>query len=134
MLSREGSPAKLTRLVVRHAQPVFSEATFGELRERLWLPKFDRYVSLEQRKALLLDLEAIAYWTEVPAMISALAYCRGPADDKFIHAALASETSFLVTGDDDLLVLADHLRASSLCVLSPANALTLPELTSLPSG
>ncbi len=132
MLTQGGAPAVLTRLVVRHAQPVFSEASFAELRERLWRPKFDRYVAMEQRKALLLDLEAIAHWVEIPAAISAAKFCRDQADDKFIHAALAGEASLLVIGDQDLLVLSDRLLPAGLRIVAPAIALALPEFSSTP--
>lgn len=40
--------------------------TFAELKERLWRPKFDRYVAMERRKALLADIESIALSVDVP--------------------------------------------------------------------
>ncbi len=67
LLTKAGVTALLTRQVIRVGQPVFSKETFAELKERLWLPKFDRYVSLEQRKALLGDLESIAQWVDEPS-------------------------------------------------------------------
>lgn len=55
-----------------------------------WRPRFDRYVSLEQRKELLADIESVASWVVVSQAIAARTFCRDPADDKFIHAALAT--------------------------------------------
>lgn len=129
MLMRSGAPALLSRQVIRHGQPVLTVETFEELKQRLWLPKFDRYVSMEDRKQLLQDLDALAFWVEVTQTISALAFCRDPEDDKFIHAALAAGAGWLVTGDKDLLVLSESLLPSGVRIISPADALQLPEFT-----
>lgn len=104
-LTKTGVSAILSRWVVQNAQPVFSPDTFAELKERLWRPKFDRYLAMGDRKQLLRDLDAIAYWVNVPSAISEKTYCRDKDDDKFIHAAQAAQASLQVTGDDDLLCL-----------------------------
>ena len=52
LLTKTGSPAQLVRQVINLGQPVFTTDTFAELKERLWRPKFDRYVGMEQRKQL----------------------------------------------------------------------------------
>jgi len=127
LLTRTGAPALLTRQVVRSGQPVLSPQSFAELEERLWRPKFDRYITLEQRRAFLRDLNGIALWVEVPPAIAAMKFCRDPADDKMIHAALAAEAPWLVTGDQDLLVLSDGLSVHGVKILAPAEALALPE-------
>ena len=58
---------------------------------------------------------------DVPAELRALTYSRDPADDAWMHAAVASEAAALVTGEDDLLVL----RATApVLLLSPAEAIT----------
>jgi putative PIN family toxin of toxin-antitoxin system len=129
LLTKAGVPALLTRHVVRHAQPVFSADTFAELKERLWRPKFDRYVSMDLRKSLLTDIESIALWTDVPPEVAARQYCRDDTDDKFIHAALAAEAAWLVTGDRDLLVLAESVAPLGVSIITPAAAMRLPEFS-----
>jgi putative PIN family toxin of toxin-antitoxin system len=123
-LTGKGAPALLVRHVLEQGRPVFSAATFSELEARLWLPKFDRYVSMDNRKALLHDVEALAYWTEVPAEIEAQTFCRDPDDDKFIQAAMAAKAPWLLTGDQDLLAVP---KLSGLRILSPTMALQLLE-------
>ena len=127
LLTKSGAPARLTRQVVRTAQPVFSADTFAELNERLWRPKFDRYVALEQRRAFLLDIQSVALWIEVPPEIAAQSFCRDANDDKFIHAALAAPAPWLVSGDQDLLVLANSLLPLGVRIISPADATALAE-------
>lgn len=124
-LSKSGAPALLTRQVVGRGRPVFSLATFAELQERLWRPKFDRYLSMEHRKQLLRDVDAVAHWVTIPPEIEQQAFSRDPDDNKFIHAALAANASWLVTGDQDLLVLANDLQPLGVQILSPADAFQL---------
>jgi len=123
-LSRKGAPAVLVRFVLAHAVPVFSPATFNELKSRLWKPKFDRYLSMEVRDQLLSAANAAAQWVDIPASIARLAYCRDVDDDVFIHTALAAPASWLITSDQDLLVVPP---IPNVRILTPAIALTLPE-------
>ena len=104
-ISKSGAPAQVVRRVLQMGVPVFSKATFAELEARLWKPKFDRYLSLETRRAILHDANAVAHWVDVPTDLATQTYSRDPDDDKFIHTALAASAAWLVTGDQDLLVI-----------------------------
>jgi uncharacterized protein len=104
-ISKSGAPAQVVRRVLQMGVPVFSKATFAELEARLWKPKFDRYLSMETRRAILHDANAVAHWVDIPADLATQTYSRDPEDDKFIHTALAASSAWLVTGDQDLLVV-----------------------------
>ena len=80
-LSPDGPPAKLLAKVLTDHCVMFTTATFAELESRLWKPKFDRYITLEERKAVLHDLSAAAVWVEVPQSIGEMAYSRDADDD-----------------------------------------------------
>lgn len=125
-LTRTGTPATLLRRILEQGQPVFSSPTFAELESRLWLPKFDRFLSLDDRKELLHDAMSLARWVEVPLAMATQTYCRDASDDKFIHAALAAEAQWLVTGDRDLLLVP---AMPNLRILLPADALRLMEFS-----
>jgi len=129
LLTKTGVPAQLTRQVVRYGLPVFTHDTFVELKQRLWLPKFDRYVSIEDRRRLLHDVDTVAFWIDVSQQIAGQTFCRDADDDKFIHAALAAGADWLVTGDKDLLVLSESLSASGVRIVSPVDASQLPEFS-----
>lgn len=103
---------------------MFSDSTFAELESRLWKPKFDRYLSMESRRAILHDAKAVAHWIKVPEDIVAQRFSRDADDDKFVHAALASSATWLVTGDQNLLVLDTVLGVQ---ILTPAEALRLQD-------
>ena len=117
-LSARGATALILRLLLREGQLVFSAATFNELETRLWLPKFDPYLDLEDRQALLRDLAATAHWCESAAIEGT--WCRDVTDDKFVALAIAAGVTRIVTGDADLLVL-DPL--GTLRVVTPAAAM-----------
>jgi len=118
-LVRSGTAAWAVRRMLELRRPCFSEATSTELESRLWKPKFDRYLSLEDRHALLHDVQALAHWVEVPREVAAQAWCRDADDDKFIHVALAARAAWLVTGDLDLLAVQ---ATGGLQILTPADA------------
>ena len=124
MLSKTGAPAQVVRRVLATGLPVFSAATFAELETRLWKPKFDPYMSLEIRRRILHDANAAAHWVDIPAQMAAQLYCRDADDDKFIHTALAATAAWLVTGDQDLLVIG---AVTGVRILAPAEALGLAD-------
>lgn len=62
----------------------------------------------------------------ITPQIGARTLCRDTSDDKFLHAALAAQPAWLVTGDKDLLVLAKKMAPEGVTIVSPTEALTLP--------
>lgn len=119
-LSSDGAPARVLRRVLECGMPVFSAATYTELETRFWRPKFDRYLSMELRRRILHDASAAAHWVEIPQNLRVQAWCRDVDDDKFIHAALAAQAGWLVSGDQDLLTMP---AIAGLRVVSPVEAL-----------
>ena len=114
-LSNTGAPARLIEAFPDGSVAIFSEATFAELETRLWRPKFDRYLPLEVRRDLLCSAQGMGLSVSIPKSLEDRHFCRDPDDDKFIHAALAADCRWLVTGDSDLLSLdpLDDLRLVS---------------------
>jgi putative PIN family toxin of toxin-antitoxin system len=116
-LSSQGAPAQLIRRVLGQHILVFSQATFDELHTRIYRPKFDRYITLEQRQRLLHDFNACAHWVDLaPYPV----YCRDPDDDKFIATALQAQADWLVSGDRDLL---EAKPLAGLRIVTPMQAL-----------
>ena len=122
LLKKDSTPALLIHWIIAEGQPVFTSSTFAELETRLWRPRFDRYLDMEIRKEFLHDLSGLARWADVPKNIASQAYSRDIDDDKFVHAALAANAPWLVTGDRDLLELPP---LPNLRILSPSDALHL---------
>jgi putative PIN family toxin of toxin-antitoxin system len=79
-----------------------SDATLIELVEVLGRPKFDRYLTPQQRREFLGLLSTVARKVHITQHFQ---MCRDPRDDKFIDLALNGQARAMVTGDLDLLVL-----------------------------
>ena len=114
-LRPSGSPrAILDALRASDGILLFSDETFEELRTRILLPKFDRYVRSDARAVFLAQLEAVSAWVSI---VGATLGCRDHNDDKFLETALQGEADSLVTGDADLLVLSPF---QGIPILTPA--------------
>lgn len=101
-LTPNGTAGKVSDFFIEHGVLVFSKQTFAELETRLWRKKFDKYITLEQRKTILHDFEMIALWVEIKGEQK---YSCDPDDDKFVETAIAGKVDFLISGDSDLLNL-----------------------------
>ena len=98
--------------------PLVSTATVQELIRVLAYPKFR--LSDEGREHLLADYLPWAATVAMPARPPATPPCRDPFDVPFLELAAAGRASMLVSGDRDLLSLADQPRYR---ILTPADFL-----------
>ena len=96
---------------------VHSEETFNEFSDVFIRPKFDRYLPLIKRLAIIEDLRAIAKVIPITNIIKA---CRDPKDDKYLELAISSGAACIITGDKDLLVLTPF---EGIPILTPADFL-----------
>jgi uncharacterized protein len=81
---------------------VYSDKTLQELHEKIYLPRFDKYLSLKQRLVFYYDYEMNAFPIIIRHTIKA---CRDPKDDKFLELAKSANADCIITKDEDLLVL-----------------------------
>lgn len=113
----------LTAVLVRHCmvnhQILFSDETFDELKTRLWRPKFDRYLSIENRNQVVLEWLATGSWIEIPPENAVRKFSRDADDDKFLQLASAGRSHLLVSGDRDLL---DLKVVDGIEIITPAQA------------
>lgn len=123
MLLPHGTAGRAVDKALAEGVLLASEATLAELAEVLSRPKFDRYVSLEERRHFLQLLGGIVRVIPIQHRIQV---CRDPKDDMLLHVALNGEAQWLITGDQDLLTLSPGFRQShGLHILSPAHYLAL---------
>lgn len=100
--------------------PLVSRDTASEIVRVLQYPKFS--LTEETRELLLGDYLPYATVVRIPARIPVLPDCRDPSDIPFLVLAAVGKADVLVTGDHDLLDLADDL---AFRVMTPAALLTL---------
>jgi putative PIN family toxin of toxin-antitoxin system len=102
LLLANSVPAQAVRRAVNEAQLLVSDATMTELADVLARPKFDAYVSLEDRQQFIRLLGRIV---EMVPIVHTVRACRDPRDDKFLELPVNGEADLIVTGDEDLLAL-----------------------------
>jgi len=89
----------------RRFTPLVSPATAAELIRVFAYPKFR--LSAEEQGDLLADYLPYGETVRVPDPPPVTPPCRDPFDTVFLELALTGQADFLVTGDRDLLGLAD---------------------------
>jgi putative PIN family toxin of toxin-antitoxin system len=95
--------------------PLVSTATVQELIRVLAYPKF-RLSRLEQDE-LLADYLPPTQAVRIPQLRPTVPECRDPLDVPFMHLAVAGKAKVLVSGDRDLLALADVFEKTSGCLI-----------------
>jgi uncharacterized protein len=102
LLLPDSIPGQAVRKAVDSGQLLVSEATMLELVEVLGRPKFDRYISMEDRRDFFRLLVRIAELVPVNYAVHA---CRDPKDDMFLELAVNGQAHLIITQDADLLAL-----------------------------
>lgn len=118
LINTQSVPGRAVTAVLRNGRMLLSDATYDEFCRTIYRPKFDALVTQRERRELIDALGRIAERVDVAETI---AYCRDPADDKFLDVAVSGKADCIVTGDDDLLVLA---TIRGIDILTPRAFLT----------
>lgn len=124
LIAPKGTSGSLVRRLVESHRSVFliSRETMEELKRVLMYPKIAKLLkwSSTDVESFISSIELIA--EEVDAAFRVLDIeCRDPDDIKFLSLAVAGRADFLVTGDEDLLVLK---TIADIPVLSPSQGLS----------
>ena len=85
--------------------PLASKATVTELMRVLAYPKFK--LTRTDQEDLLADYLPFCETVLMPEQLPVIPQCRDPFDEPFLRLALVGCSDYLVTGDRDLLCLAD---------------------------
>ncbi|MGG6240369.1 putative toxin-antitoxin system toxin component, PIN family [Nodosilinea sp. AN01ver1] len=111
LLFRDSIPDRAFYLTLGNGIILVSLETFEELVEVINRRKFDRYLTLEEREEFL---ESFLEESEFIKVMDDAKVCRDPKDDKFLNLASSGRADYIVTGDDDLLVLGTYRNAQIL--------------------
>jgi putative PIN family toxin of toxin-antitoxin system len=103
-------------------QAVMTIELEAELREVVQRPKFKRYFEARALNAIQLVSDLI----EVSRQVAPVKITNNPVRDakdlKFLECAVAGEADYLITGDDDLLVLEKY---EGIRIVTPAQFLSV---------
>jgi putative PIN family toxin of toxin-antitoxin system len=101
-LFRQSSPRQALDKAAVSGQILMSSEIIGELEDIFNRPKFDKYSSKQVRNEFLNDFLTVVENVEIAQKI---AICRDRKDDKFLELAVNGKADYIITGDQDLLVL-----------------------------
>lgn len=121
LLVPSGTAARAVDHALERGVLLVSEATLQELVAVLDRPKFDPWLSQQERQQFIRLLGGVARVVTTPSPIRA---CRDPKDDKFLEVAIHGEARAIITGDTDLLVLNPF---HGVRILSPGDFLRMGE-------
>ncbi len=99
---KNSKPGLSLELAVKEERVFSSEETFTEPEDVLCRLQFDKYIGEEDKLAGLNGFRKLTYFVNVSEAITA---CRDAKDNKFPELAVAANSSGIITGDDDLLLL-----------------------------
>ena len=102
LLTPGGVPAKAVDHALANGILLVSEDTMNELARVLDRPKFDLYVSRENRRRFISLLGGVSRIVPITRRVHV---CRDPKDDMFLDVALNGEANAIITGDGDLLAM-----------------------------
>jgi putative PIN family toxin of toxin-antitoxin system len=102
LLVKNSAPFQVISKIEERDVILYSEETLLELNQVLSRKKFIKYFAIEEKQAFIFKLLEKAELVEIEESIN---ICRDPKDDKFLELAFSGKADFIVTGDQDLLVL-----------------------------
>jgi uncharacterized protein len=119
LLFRQSKPAKAFQKAMDEGEILCSETSIKELRTTLLKNKFDRYLTVEERVYFLNIFLKQIRTIKTNETISA---CRDPKDNMILELAVDGNADFIITGDQDLLVLNPFRKIK---ILNPVNFLEI---------
>ncbi len=124
LVAPRGTAGILVRKLVEDERTVFliSPETMGELRRVLTYSKIVKLLkfSPEDVNRFLSSIEMLSEEVDETLSVSGLE-CRDPDDIKFLAVAMEGRADFLITGDEDLLVLG---KIEEIPVVTPSQYLS----------
>ncbi len=119
LLANQSVPGKAALKALERGQLIASIYTLEELMEVLGRSKFDAYISQNDQKEFITYLSRVV---EITIPTTHLEICRDPNDNKFLDTAVSGNVNYIVTGDNDLLVLNPFMK---ITILSPKDFLEM---------
>lgn len=102
LLIRQSVPRQAFDKAMQQGEILLSAATLEELNTVLGRDKFKKYITDAERILFVQTLLSQSVLLETEEHIRA---CRDPKDNKFLDLAVTGKADYLVSGDDDLLIL-----------------------------
>jgi len=102
LLFENSTPAQAFFAALKRGKVLLSAPLAEEINRIIYRPKFDRYLTDEQRADFITALVESSVLVEIKETITA---CRDPKDNMVLELAVSGQAEVIVTGDEDLLIL-----------------------------
>jgi putative PIN family toxin of toxin-antitoxin system len=119
LLNPLGTPRKAINKSFNQFTLLQSEATYQELATRISKNKFDKYLDENDRIEFLSFVQNKSLFINVEHKTT---ICADPDDNKFLELALTGKAKYIITGDNDLLVLKSYQDS---LILTPGEFINL---------
>lgn len=119
MLLPLSAPRQAVNRALQNGRVLISAVTMTEMDEVIHRPKFDPYLTEEERIEFLTTL---VHEAELVNVVDTVTDCRDQHDNKFLELAVSGRATHIVTGDANLLVLHPF---RGIAILSPTAFLAL---------
>ena len=108
-LFARSTPRQAFDAALNRGELLTSESCLAELNQVLHRPKFARYLTPFEADLFINQYSLKATVVDVNSVITD---CRDAKDNKFLELAIDGVATFIITGDQDLLVLHPYLTVS----------------------
>lgn len=108
-LMAKSTPRQAFDAALNRGELLTSESCLAELNQVLHRPKFARYLTPFEAD---LFINQYSLKATVVTVSSSITDCRDLKDNKFLELAIDGAANFIITGDQDLLVLHPYLAVS----------------------
>ncbi|MEA5512102.1 putative toxin-antitoxin system toxin component, PIN family [Crocosphaera sp. UHCC 0190] len=102
LLIKNSSTFKVIKIIETIGVTLYSEDTLQEINQVLTRKKFDKYLTLEEKQEFILKFIERSELVRITEIIT---ICRDSKDNKFLELAVSGKADFIITGDQDLLIL-----------------------------
>jgi uncharacterized protein len=102
LLFKQSKPAQAFRMALDRGRILLSRPVLKELNDVLAREKLKPYLFPEEREQFIIALLKESIFIDI---IESIRVCRDPKDDKFLELAVNGKAEFIISGDEDLLIL-----------------------------
>ncbi|WP_232826329.1 putative toxin-antitoxin system toxin component, PIN family [Cyanothece sp. BG0011] len=102
LLIKDSSAFKAIQTIEKIGFTLYSDQTLEEITQVLQRKKFDKYLTIEERQEFILKF---VEKSESVIITESITVCRDSKDNKFLELAISGKADFIITGDEDLLIL-----------------------------
>lgn len=119
LLNPLGTPRKVIKIAVNQFTILQSEVTYQELVTRISKKKFDKYLEKDDRLNFLLSIKNKSLFVDISHETRV---CSDLDDNKFLELAVSGMAQYIITGDNDLLILNTY---EEIPIITPAEFLAI---------